>query len=309
MRITILGAGSMGALFGGLLAEQGAQVTLVDIDAPTLQRISQEGLRLETDAGQRVVSDIHCCRPEDLVEPIEWLWVFTKSHHTLAALSGVQPWLTPHTWVMSLQNGLGHLAQLARCVPMQQILIGTTTWPADKPEVNHVVTHGQGNIRFMAVEGPVPDVAASMEALLNQAGLNAKISQDVWPTIWAKVAFNCALNSLCTVVNASVDRLGLLPDGEALALTVVAEVVAVATAQGIVVDEAEVRATVQHAITHHQGHLPSMLQDWRSGRQTEIEALNGAVVALAQQHDVSVPVTATLLGLVRLLSALREEVI
>lgn len=309
MRITMLGAGSMGALFGGLLAEQGYQVTLVDIDTKVLNKIKEEGLRLETDQGTRVLTNLHCCQPKDLVEPIEWLWVFTKSHQTITALASVQHCLTPTSWVMSLQNGLGNLAKLETCGPLANILIGTTTWPADKPDANHVVTHGAGNIRFMPADGrmPVPEVTAKMVAMMNQAGLNAEIANDVWPTIWAKVAFNCALNSLCTVVNASVDRLACLPDGEALAMTMITEVLSVAEAQGIKVDAALVKATAKHAIMAHKGHNPSMLQDWRAGRQTEIEALNGEVVALAKQHQVAVPVTETLLGLVRLVSALAEE--
>ncbi|MBP6861601.1 MAG: 2-dehydropantoate 2-reductase [Neisseriaceae bacterium] len=309
MRITMLGAGSMGALFGGLLAEQGYEVTLVDVDAAVLGSIESAGLRLETDQGLRVLRHIGCCRPEALAEPIEWLWVFTKSHQTDQALASIQHRLTPSSWVMSLQNGLGNLDKLASFVPLAQILIGTTTWPADKLAPNHVVTHGEGNIRFMAADGRMPTVLADMVTMLNQAGLHAAVGGDVWPIIWAKVAFNCALNSLCTVVNASVDRLGVLPDGERLARTVVAEVALVAAAQGIVVDVAAVNATVKHAIDTHKGHHPSMLQDWRAGRPTEIEALNGEVVALAQRHDVAVPVTATLLGLVRLLSELQKEAV
>ncbi|MBP6563072.1 MAG: ketopantoate reductase family protein [Neisseriaceae bacterium] len=309
MKITLLGAGSMGALFGGLLAEQGHVVTLVDINDEVLQAMTRHGLRLETDEGVREVSGIQCQRPETLTEPIEWLWVLTKTHQTTAAMAGIQHRLSPESWVMSVQNGLGNLAKLEAFVPRSQILIGTTTWPADKPAPNHVVTHGQGEIHFMAADGGVPAVTEAMADMLNQAGLHAIVVADVWATVWAKVAFNCALNGLCTVLNASVDQLSRLPDGERLAFGVVAEVIAVATAQGIRVDQQAVQKTVQHAIATHTGHLPSMLQDWRSGRPTEIEALNGEVVALADQYRIPVPLTATLLGLVRLLSAPRKEAV
>jgi 2-dehydropantoate 2-reductase len=135
---------------------------------------------------------------------------------------------------------------------------------------------------------------------LNSAGLNCTADPDVWAAIWEKVAFNTALNSLCAVTRCTVGELSNVPDGETLALNIVAEVAAVARANDVTVDDPLIVANVRYALAHHREHRPSMLQDVLGGRKTEIEAINGAVVAAAHAAGVAVPCTETLLHLVRL---------
>jgi 2-dehydropantoate 2-reductase len=142
-----------------------------------------------------------------------------------------------------------------------------------------------------------------MVEALNDAGLACSADADVWAAIWEKVAFNAALNSLCAVTGCTVGELTNVPDGEALALKIVAEVATVAQAHGVAVNEAHVADNVRHALAHHRAHRPSMLQDVLAGRKTEIEAINGAVVEAARMRAIAVPNTAALLHLVRLVDA------
>jgi 2-dehydropantoate 2-reductase len=158
-------------------------------------------------------------------------------------------------------------------------------------------------IRLMSADGERPPILARVVDTLSAAGLNCQADANVWGAVWEKVAFNAALNPLCTVLNQPVDALSAVEDGPALALTIVDEVLAVARASGINVDAAKVSDNVRHAIVAHRGHKPSMLQDVLAGRPTEIESINGAVVATARRHGVPVPHTETLMQLVRLVQA------
>ena len=301
--VAILGAGAMGSLFGGLLAEAGHRVTLVDIDDAHLDAIRREGLRVTTDAGSRVVGKLRVCRPEQARAAPQLLIVFTKTQHTEAALASAQALLGAPTAVLSLQNGLGNVERIARQVPRERVMVGMTTWPADKAGPAQVSSHGAGEIRLMSADGDMrTEVRRTVEAL-NSAGLNGSADPQVWSAIWEKVAFNAALNSLCALTQCTVGELSNLPDGEALTLKIVAEVAMVARASGIAFDEAHVVDTVRHALAHHRAHRPSMLQDVLAGRQTEIEAINGAVVAAARAAGVAVPCTECLLHLVRLVDA------
>ena len=64
MKIAILGAGAMGSLFGGLLAERGEAVTLIDVNDAHLDAIRRDGLRIDDDRGERRVRTLHAVRPE-----------------------------------------------------------------------------------------------------------------------------------------------------------------------------------------------------------------------------------------------------
>lgn len=303
MKIAILGAGAMGSLFGGLLAEADQHITLLDINDAHLHAIAAHGLRLETDRGDRHVRNLQALRPGDATDVPGLLMVFTKAMHTRTALASVRHLIGASTHVLTLQNGLGNVEALASVVPQERIFVGVTTWPADLAGPGHVRSHGAGVIRLMTADGTPRPMLARVVDTLSAAGLNCQSDANVWGAVWEKVAFNAALNPLCTVLNQPVDALGAVEDGPMLALTIVDEVLAVARASGITVDAAKVNDNVRHAIVAHRGHKPSMLQDVLAGRQTEIESINGAVVATARRHGVPVPHTETLMQLVRLVQA------
>ncbi|MCA8037831.1 2-dehydropantoate 2-reductase [Burkholderia arboris] len=311
MKIAILGAGAMGSLFGGRLAESGEAVTLIDVNDAHLEAIRRDGLRIDDDRGERRIRTLHAMRPEaanaDAADtpdtPFDLLIVFTKSLHTRAALDGVRALLTPDTFVLTLQNGLGNVETVNAFVPIERILVGVTTWPADAAGPAHVRSHGAGTVRMMTADGAARPFAAAVADALSRAGLACTLDADVWAAIWEKVAFNAALNTVCAATGCTVDQLGHHHDGPRLALAIAAETAAVARAKGIAVDGARIARNVEHAIRDHRGHRPSMLQDVLAGRRTEIDAISGKVVAAARETGVAVPHAETLLALVRLIDA------
>lgn len=303
MKITIVGAGAMGSMFGGLLAESSNDVTLVDVNDAHISAIRANGLRLATDSGDRQIKSLKICRPEEAVDLPDLLVVFTKTLHTRAALSGVRHLIGPDVHVLSLQNGLGNVEKITEFVAPERILIGVTTWPADLVAAGHVHSHGKGVVRLMAADGNTRSIVSEVAETLSGAGLQCTSDATVWAAIWEKVAFNAALNSICAVSGCTVDQLGLTPDGGRLANEVVVEVLSVAQRLGIEVDPAKCQANVAGAIAQHKGHKPSMLQDILAGRRTEIEAINGAAVEAAERFHMKLPTTETLLSLVRLAEA------
>ncbi|AOK17595.1 2-dehydropantoate 2-reductase [Burkholderia cepacia] len=307
MRIAILGAGAMGSLFGARLAESGESVTLIDVNDAHLDAIRRDGLCIDDDRGERRITTLRAVRPDAVQpargEPFDLLIVFTKSLHTRTALDGVRALLTPHTHVLTLQNGLGNVETLNAVVPLERILAGVTTWPADAAGPGHVRSHGAGTIRMMTADGAARPFAAAVADTLSRAGLACTLDTQVWAAIWEKVAFNAALNTLCAATGCTVDQLGACHEGPRLALAIVAEVAAVARAKGIAVDGERIARNVEHAIREHRGHRPSMLQDVLAGRRTEIDAISGKVVAAAREAGVAVPHAETLLALVRLIDA------
>ena len=303
--VAILGAGAMGSFVGGGFARGGAQVTLLDIDAAHIEAVNRTGLCITTDAGDHVARPA-AMRPEQLTEAPDLVVVLTKQPHTRAALAALQPALGERTWVLTLQNGLGNQEIIEEFVPSERILLGVTTYPADLTGSGHVSSHGEGEIRLMAADGTERPIAGAVAALLQAGGQTAIVDPQLAVAIWSKVAFNCAMNSICAVAGTRVGQLGAQLDGRALALAVVEEVVAVANKAGIAIIGEKVRATVEHALDTHLDHRPSMLQDVLAGRLTEIASINGAVIATAARVGQPAPRTATLFALVRLIETFRQ---
>jgi 2-dehydropantoate 2-reductase len=315
MNIAILGAGAMGSLFGGLLAEAGASVTLLDVNQQHLDAIRRDGLRLETDHQTRTITALAACRPEQATQIPDLLLIFTKTHQIAAALGSARHLLGPETWVLTLQNGLGNVEAISAFVPPERILVGVTTIPADFLGPAHVASHGGGLIRM----GHAADAAhtdhpghrpfngscrlCQVVDLFHRAGLRATADPNVWAAIWEKAAFNAAFNALCAVTGCTVEQIGWVPSGPEMALAVVAEAIAVARAAGIPADLEHTQAMVLRSLTTHAGHQPSMLQDILAHRRTEIDSINGAIVRAARERNIPVPYTEMLWTLVSLIDA------
>lgn len=182
-------------------------------------------------------------------------------------------------------------------------MIGMTTWPADRVGPGHVRSHGQGVVRMLSADAVERAAAAEVAAVLDAAGLRCAVDREVWTSIWEKVAFNAALNSLCAVTGCRVGQLTALPAGAELARGIVEEVVGVAHAEGVAADARRCLASVAEAMAQHRAHQPSMLQDVLAGRPTEIGSINGEVLARARRTGLAVPHCEMLLGLVRLIEA------
>lgn len=304
MRITVLGAGAMGSLFGGLLAERGHEVELLDVNPAHIAKVKESGLTLDTDRqGLRNVR-VAISRPEAAASRPECLIVFTKTLHTASALEAARGVLQPDTLVLTLQNGLGNVERLAGLVAPERIAVGVTTVPSDMVGPGHVHSHGEGHIRLMMAGGQQDERLNALAQALTDAGLPATVDPTVKAAIWQKVAFNAALNSICAVANATVGDVGRAAGARALAHRIGTEVLLVATADGIRIDEPGLHATLDHALDHHLAHKPSMLQDLLAGRPTEIDAINGEVLRAARRLGVAAPCTESLDALVRLREAL-----
>ncbi len=106
-RILVIGAGAMGCLFAARIAESGAQVMLIDVDAARLEAIARAGITLTDDHGTRIV------RPDtgtaaEATGPFDLILLFTKGMHSRAAIRSVAHLAATDAYVLTLQNGLGN---------------------------------------------------------------------------------------------------------------------------------------------------------------------------------------------------------
>lgn len=297
MRIGIIGAGAMGGLFGGRLAAAGHAVSFIEVSPQTIDAIRENGLHILSDeASSTVWPQIGVAAHFE--EPFELVLVFTKGFHTQVAMDNVRHLITPTTWVLSVQNGLGNAELIAQVVSAERIIVGMTDFPAQLRSPGTIYSQGHGHVKIWSYTGAPRNEIAAIAKAFDDAGLNCTADANVQVAIWEKLAFNTVLNSICSVCGLTVGQVGRSDGGPALASTLVAEAVAVAAANGVVVSKAGIIAAIEHAFLNHSTHKPSMLQDIEAGRQTENEFIAGAIVKLGREQQVPTPVTYSLYTLV-----------
>jgi 2-dehydropantoate 2-reductase len=302
MKITIAGSGAMGCRFGAVLALAGHEVLLLDGWREHVQAIAAQGLRVTDSRGTRTIPIRARLFPAPH-DPADLLIVFAKATATAQVAAAATGAIGPRTLVLTLQNGLGNIEAIAPHVPRDRLLAGTTTLGTEMVAPGHIRALGSGE----TVLGGLGSFshAERVVVLLVAAGISARASADPLSVIWAKVAFNCVMNSLTAIASIPVSALALYPGFDALASTILSEVAAVAAAEGVHLDTdaALTLMKAQFDPAASGSHLASTLQDLLNGRPTEIAHLNGAIVSRAQAHGIPAPANTLITQLVGLLEA------
>ena len=293
MDILILGAGAMGSLFGGRLAEAypGWNIVLADVWAEHVRAMREKGLNLTDEDGSRSMK-VKALLTSEVSERADVIMVFTKAQHTEAALAEIaEAAIDSNTRLVSLQNGLGGRERLAKFVPLERVIIGMTTFTSDFVAPGVIKSSGRGLTKMMSAGGRADDeVMAEFCQALNKAGMSSEIDPLVEVQIWKKVGFNSAFNSLCAITRLDCGALGSTEAGRKLLFGLARECAEVAAAHGLELKADDIISLLEDSLVRHARHLPSMLQDIQAGRPTEIDSLNGAIIRLGKEKGVPTPI-------------------
>ncbi|MGZ0188360.1 MAG: ketopantoate reductase family protein, partial [Alphaproteobacteria bacterium] len=123
MKIGIIGAGAMGSVYAGLMADAGHDVWMFDNWAEHVAAINANGLKVEGASGERTARPNATSNAAD-AGVVELAIVATKAMQTKAAVEAARPMIGPATGVLSLQNGLGNVERIQELVDPANVLCG-----------------------------------------------------------------------------------------------------------------------------------------------------------------------------------------
>ena len=301
MKIAIIGSGAMGGAFGALLAKGGYDVTLVDVWREGVDAINTRGLIVEQKTGERETIRVRATTTPADAGIVDVALVFVKCYHTEAAVKSALPIVGPRTVVLSLQNGWGNAARISAIVGADKVLVGVTYHSATLAGAGHVqhmakgVTHlgGLGG----AVDARLPEIAAAFTA----AGIETHVSPTIREQIWSKLALNVCSLPTSSLLRCYAGDLVQRPGTVALMQALLREVIAVATALGIKLDYTERWTAISTLLEKATTAKASMLQDVMARRRTEIDVINGAIVAEGARFGIPTPHNQTLVDLIKAL--------
>jgi 2-dehydropantoate 2-reductase len=287
------------------LAEAGRDVSVL-ARGRTLEALRAGPLTLTDDGATRTVR-LHAVADPREVAPVGLAVVCVKGFDTEAAARALAPALAPGAVVLSLQNGVGNPALLARLLPGAEIGGVAVYLGCQRLAPDHVVRRpsrdpSTGRLRDLLAGGGPGAAGAALAGLAGAIGVPARIDADPAPALWTKLVANVALNTVTALGRARVGPVLAEPRAVELMLALGREVVSVARAAGVAVDPRAAEDYVADA----RRRLPaaggsSTLFDLEAGRRLEREALVGAVVAEGARLGVDVPVSRACDALLRLL--------
>lgn len=298
MKIAILGgAGAMGAMFGARLAMAGEAVTLIDVNQAAIDHINQNGVTLEEKSGDKHIVKVKATNGAAGVQ--DYVIVFTKCYHTEGAVRAALPMIGADTTVVSLQNGWGNAPLIQSIVGEDKVFAGVTYNSGALRGPGHTYQGGVGVTHIGEMKGGTSPRVHVLAEALRKGGFEVAESDHVLKEIWSKLALN-----VCTLPTAAVyawearkliEHQGM----KDLMAELLKEVVAVAHAQSIPMDYDERWLAIAGLLERISPALKgSMPVDVDNKRRTEIDVINGAIVAAGRRYNIPTPYNNTLLWLI-----------
>ena len=302
MRIAVLGSGAVGGYYGAKLARAGHEVILV-ARGEHLSAIRARGLEIRSPAhGDFTVQ----CRAEEdtgAVGEVDLVIVAVKAYDNATALPLVHPMLGEKTIVLTLQNGIDSIGEVAAIAGEARVIGGTTyiaTALSAPGLIEQTGTHRR--IVFGEVFGSLPRHSSRVSRLheaLSGADIQSETAGDGRVPIWEKFIFLVPLAGFTGATRLPIGPVWADPFIRAQFLDACREIERLARAEGVPV-AADVIEKIEKYIDGIPGTMrSSLLIDLAQGKRIEVEALHGAVGRRAAAAGVPVPIISTLYAVLK----------
>jgi 2-dehydropantoate 2-reductase len=306
MNIVVVGLGALGTTFATLLKKGGHTVFALTKEKylPELAA-GRVGIRGIWGVHETVLDGIYADIDSLQGQKIDLIILTVKSFDTKTAAATVARLVGGNTIIISAQNGYGNYEAVARIAGKEHALLARIIFGARTIAVgNTEVTVIADDVRIGQPEGAIPeDAIIRIASEINRAGIPTSYASDVNEILWDKILYNCALNPLGALMECNYGQLADSEETRQVMNSLIVEIFAVAAAHSIKLHWAHAGDYIDYfykkLVPPTQGHYPSMYYDLKAGKKLEIDALNGAIVILAREKGISVPINETITRLMK----------
>ncbi|MFL5636463.1 MAG: ketopantoate reductase family protein [Gemmatimonadaceae bacterium] len=290
MKITVLGAGAIGAYYGGQLARAGHDVTLY-ARGDNLAAIRERGLEIRTPDGSSVVQLAATDRVQELGNA-DFAILGVKSYSLDSIATVVQSVARNGAAILPFLNGVETTERLiALGVPRGSILGGVTRISVARVQPGVVERRGAfQSVIVGELDNRITERVKSIVTAFRDAGVDANTSNQIELDLWEKFVFIAAIAASCGLARTPIGPLRDRPLGRRLLQRAVQEVVDVARARGIPFAADETARVIGAIDALPPGTKPSFLLDIEAGGLTELDTLSGAVSRYAAAAGIQTPI-------------------
>ena len=292
IKVAVLGAGAMGCLFGGLMAEKGLDVVLIDVWKDHVDAINKNGLKMDGHGGDRFIK-IKATNNPSTLKPVDAIIIMCKATALKTALTNAKNIIGDQTMLMSFQNGIGHEAIMQEIAGKDKVLGGTTTQASNIVGPGHIKNHGSLPSWIGEYEGGMSDRVSDLAETFTAHNLETIAVTDIKKRKWMKLFALTAIGPLSSVFDLHHTDLYITNKNQKvsrnLGKQIILETRAVAKADGVDVTEDECLEMFNKIVDSKQTNKSSMCFDILNKRKTEIEFINGAVAKIGKSHGIKTP--------------------
>jgi 2-dehydropantoate 2-reductase len=295
-QILMIGAGSVGGYFGGRLAKNNADVSFL-LRPNTLAAVKRNGLTIRSVDGTFTVRPQAASEVRELPRP-DLIILGVKAYNLDEVLDQIEPILTDKTVILTLQNGIDTEDRL-RARLQRDSVVGGVAYIYSKIAEPGVIDHyKKGAVAIGELMGHESTRLLAIRDLFASAGIPCHLSKDIRRAKWEKMCWNCVFNPITVLIDDRVAKALDHPEMMSVIRQIVGEVAAVSAAVKVPLPldmpERVVKATQEIRDIH-----TSMYDDWKAGRRTEIDYLNGFIVRKGRELGIPTPVNEALTAMIK----------
>ena len=291
-KVAVIGAGAMGCLFGGLMAEKGLDVTLIDVWKEHVDAINSKGLKMDGHGGDRYIK-IKATTDPSTLKPVDAIIIMCKATALEKALTNAKNIIGDKTMLMSFQNGIGHEAIMQKIAGKEKVLGGTTTQASNVLGPGHIKNHAALPSWIGEYEGGMSDRVKDLAETFTAHNLETIAVPDIKKRKWMKLFALTAIGPLSSIFDLHHTDLYISNKNQEvsreLGKKIILETREVAKADGVDVTEDECLEMFNKIVDSKQTNKSSMCFDILNKRKTEIDFINGAVSKIGKGHGVKTP--------------------
>jgi len=294
--VLVVGAGGVGAYFGGRLAEGGSNVSVVcrsDYDA-----VRQNGFDISSINGDFKFIPKQVCRSvEDYSGNADYIIISVKALSDIDTVKMIKPAVKKESVIVLLQNGIDIEHDLYSAYPENELISGIAYIGVARKGEGRIDHQGGGTLSIGLFPEGTSDSVELLHKFFEAGGVDCEVRKDIVRKRWEKLLWNVPFNSL-SVLAGGIDTRQIMADEYlvSLAENSMYEVVQTAKACGWAIDEKLVEWNLEYT-RNFPPYKSSMLLDYENDRKMECEAILGNVVKLATEHNIPTPYIETLFAL------------
>ena len=297
-KIVVIGAGAVGCYFGALMAKAGFPVTFIARQYQ-LEKFNHEGLEIVW-ADRREKVAVQATTNYETLNDCSYAFISVKTQSTLLTAQEIAPHLKSNAIIISLQNGIDNVRLLKQHIS-QNCFAGMVYAAMAMTGINQVSHFGGGSL---VIGNTIDDQNLTglelISTMLNLAKIPTKISYTMIVDLWNKFIVNCAYNGISAIGQISYEDLVVSPGIDQVMNAIKNECIAVGIAEGINLNLEIVDAMIEGIPINLPTQKSSTAQDIAKSKPTEIDYLNGTIVALGKKHDIPTPVNSMIYSLIKM---------
>ena len=198
LKVAVLGAGAMGCLFGGLLAEKGLNVILIDVWKQHVDEINKKGLKMMGHGGDRIIKIRATTEPEKL-DPVDAIIIMCKATALEQALNSSKKIIGEKTMLMSFQNGIGHEEIMQKVAGKEKVLGGSTTQASSIQGPGIIQNHASLQSWIVEYDGGASKRVKDLSDTITAHGLETIPEDNIKKRKWMKLFALTAIGPLSAI--------------------------------------------------------------------------------------------------------------